>query len=262
MLVASATAGLKRTMLLTSLLALPTIAAAQAPCTQWDGGGIWHADQGSFNLRFNLQQTGTNLQGEGHVYADQGALVERGGVDGTINGNAIEITAYWRAATIGVYKGTIGPTGRIDGWTYDKSNPGSRARWFSNDRLKCLARADAAPPPEASATPGPPAKKGKVLGKKKSSSANVSACASGYVWRVARPEDLVCVTPAARRRVARENQAAAALVDRKGDYGKNSCIIGYVWRNAFEGDGVCVTPEARDMAAQENQLGPSRRVGG
>jgi hypothetical protein len=33
-------------------------------------------------------------------------------------------------------------------------------------------------------------------------------CASGYVWREARPTDHVCVTPASRDLVARENRAA------------------------------------------------------
>src|SRR5262249_11321211 len=35
-----------------------------------------------------------------------------------------------------------------------------------------------------------------------------TACKSGYVWRVARPTDLVCVTPKSRERVAEENRTA------------------------------------------------------
>ena len=35
-----------------------------------------------------------------------------------------------------------------------------------------------------------------------------NTCIAGYVWRVARPEDLVCVTPEERTRVAQDNDAA------------------------------------------------------
>lgn len=258
-----------RATLLASMLALPTIAAAQAPCTQWDVSGKWRAKQGSFVIDFELQQTGTNLQGVGEIYVD--SWHEDGGpVDGSLKGDSFELTGYWTGGSVGVYRGTIGATGRIEGWTHDKRDPGSSAAWYSDSRMNCLTREAAAP-----AAP-PPAKKVKVLGKKKigpkapdvlKAGDGISSvfdpspnCKSGYVWRVARPTDLVCVTPAARQRIAQENHAAASLVDRRGDYGKNSCIIGYVWRDAFEGDGVCVTPKARDLAAQENQLGPSRRA--
>jgi hypothetical protein len=255
------------TMLSTSL------AAAQVPCTQWDVSGKWQAKQGSFVIDFELHQAGTSLQGIGEIYVGS-RHADGGPVDGSLKGDTFELTGYWTGGSVGVYRGAIGATGRIEGWTHDKRNPGSSAPWYSVNRMNCLAREAAASPPQ----PAEPASKpGKVLGKKQKIDPNaaevlteqggISAaldpspnCASGYVWRVARPDDLVCVTPAARQRVAQENQAAASLVDRGGDYGKNSCIIGYVWRDAFEGDGVCVTPAARDLAAQENQQGPSRRA--
>jgi hypothetical protein len=86
-------------------------------------------------------------------------------------------------------------------------------------------------------------------------------CKSGFVWREARAEDLVCVTPAARGRIAQENAEAPSHVDPHGAYGANSCAAGYVWRGAFDGDAVCVTPDARDRVAEENRLGPSRVQG-
>jgi hypothetical protein len=84
-------------------------------------------------------------------------------------------------------------------------------------------------------------------------------CAVGFVWRVARPSDLVCVTPDSRARIAEENRTAAARVQPGGGaYGPNTCRSGYVWREAFSGDLVCVTPQIRALVAQENQLGASR----
>lgn len=79
-----------------------------------------------------------------------------------------------------------------------------------------------------------------------------NACAAGYVWRLARQTDLVCVTPAARERTAHENAADPLLHDAKGSYGPNSCAVGYVWREAYRDDVVCVTPDTRAVVRQEN----------
>lgn len=86
-------------------------------------------------------------------------------------------------------------------------------------------------------------------------------CKPGFVWRVANPSDLVCVTPESRQRVANENASAASRVDPRGAYGPASCVSGFVWREAFGGDTVCVTPEVRALVSEENRLAGSRRVG-
>ena len=86
--------------------------------------------------------------------------------------------------------------------------------------------------------------------------AAAATCKAGFVWRTARPEDLVCVPPSSRSRVGRENRLGPANVVP----GTNTCKTGFVWRNAFDGDGVCVTPQARETAAIENRLGPQRRA--
>jgi hypothetical protein len=91
--------------------------------------------------------------------------------------------------------------------------------------------------------------------------APIATCLPGYVWRVARPSDLVCVTLQSRARVAEENRTAAARVEpRGGAYGPNTCRVGFVWREAFPGDLVCVTPEVRALVAGENRVAPNRRV--
>ncbi|HKQ30419.1 MAG TPA: hypothetical protein VJS66_03950 [Burkholderiales bacterium] len=85
---------------------------------------------------------------------------------------------------------------------------------------------------------------------------SVKTCQQGFVWRLARPTDYVCVTPASRTRSANENAAANSLRDPKGAYGPNTCVNGYVWREAFAGDVVCVKPEIRTLVRQENLEGP------
>lgn len=84
-------------------------------------------------------------------------------------------------------------------------------------------------------------------------------CRQGYVWRVARAADLVCVTPDMRTQVATDNQhAAGRWVD--GAYGPHTCAVPYVWRNAFNGDDVCVTTDMRNRVAADNANATDRKV--
>src|SRR6516225_6440243 len=48
------------------------------------------------------------------------------------------------------------------------------------------------------------------------SPAAAQTCKSGFVWRVARPSDLVCVTPESRERVREENATASQRVQPGG----------------------------------------------
>jgi hypothetical protein len=92
-------------------------------------------------------------------------------------------------------------------------------------------------------------------------SAAVDSCKQGYVWREARKGDHVCVTPARRDAVARQNQSARERWV-QGAYGPQTCIPGYVWREAYPGDKVCVTPDFRTKTAEDNRLSAQRRAGG
>lgn len=83
-------------------------------------------------------------------------------------------------------------------------------------------------------------------------------CVAGYVWREARPGDLVCVTPAVRSATAADNGAAAARRAGGGPFGPDTCVSGYVWRDAFPGDHVCVTPATRTEAAADNAAATDR----
>ncbi|MFI6479974.1 hypothetical protein ACIBH1_18715 [Nonomuraea sp. NPDC050663] len=84
-------------------------------------------------------------------------------------------------------------------------------------------------------------------------------CRQGYVWRVARAADLVCVTPAMRDEVATDNHHAAGRWV-EGAYGPHTCAVPYVWRNAFAGDDVCVTTDMRNRVARDNAASSDRKV--
>ncbi|MBX3431292.1 MAG: hypothetical protein KF779_17025 [Hyphomonadaceae bacterium] len=86
-------------------------------------------------------------------------------------------------------------------------------------------------------------------------------CRTGFVWREARPGDVVCVTPESRTLVRHENASATARVSPGGAYGPHTCIAGFVWREAFDGDVVCVTPERRSQVREENATAVTRVAG-
>ncbi|WP_022979686.1 hypothetical protein [Ideonella sp. B508-1] len=85
-------------------------------------------------------------------------------------------------------------------------------------------------------------------------------CQNGYVFRDAFADDHVCVTPATRLQVARDNAAAASRVQPGGGaWGPDTCRQGWVWREAGPRDRVCVLPAERDRAARDNHLAYSRQ---
>jgi hypothetical protein len=84
-------------------------------------------------------------------------------------------------------------------------------------------------------------------------------CLQGFVWREARPADLVCVSPANRTQTAQDNSVKASRWT-SGPYGPHTCVNGYVWREAFVGDDVCVTPAVRAQAHDDNLKADARRV--
>jgi hypothetical protein len=109
----------------------------------------------------DLQQTDTGIQGSAHYTVDHDDGLFQGhnyygvggSVDGTLNGDSLDITIYWTNQTTGVYTGRINPQGRITGSTYDALHPQTMANWHSDRTLKCLSVAGAAPAPAAPAKP-------------------------------------------------------------------------------------------------------------
>ena len=117
--------------------------SAHAACASlWDVSGEWVFMQtNGFSANFNLQQNGTELHGTAsYTTSDcwETATCPRATIDGSIHGDDFEVTAYWSAQSIGVYKGKLGPQGRIQGDTFDRQHPESTAKWYSNRTAKCL----------------------------------------------------------------------------------------------------------------------------
>ena len=83
-------------------------------------------------------------------------------------------------------------------------------------------------------------------------------CDAGYVWREAFPGDYVCVTPAVRDRVMRDNDLATSRWA-PGSLYPGACSPGHVAREAYSGDTTCVTPAGRERARHENELADRRR---
>jgi hypothetical protein len=75
-----------------------------------------------------------------------------------------------------------------------------------------------------------------------------NTCKAGYVWREADGSDWVCVPPAHRSQVQRDN--ARAL--------RGRCSGGMVQRRAFPGDDVCVAAAAHTQAIKDNQEAANR----
>lgn len=90
--------------------------------------------------------------------------------------------------------------------------------------------------------------------------AQSSPCVTGYVPRLAAPNDMVCVTQAVASRTQQENANAAQNRDPNGAYGPSSCKQGFVWREAFNGDTVCVTPDIREQTWADNAAAQSRKA--
>lgn len=105
--------------------------------------------------------------------------------------------------------------------------------------------AQPSPSPTATATPTPtPTPTEKIK------------CQAGYVYRLVRPEDKVCVTPASAAQVIEDNAEVTQLKRKPnppgGPYGINTCLQGFVWRDAYNGDQICVTVETRTKTSKEN----------
>ena len=143
-------------LLFTSLFALPA-PLAEAQCKQWNVGHGWRFKQGTLPVDMNLQQkgtvvtgtasfTGTTIKASDNVmgsFGQEGLIY--GDVDGTVKGDSFAVKIYWNNDTIGVYEGTIRPSGKIEGKGWERRSPRTKVRWYSETRMVC---ADAAPTPK------------------------------------------------------------------------------------------------------------------
>jgi hypothetical protein len=81
--------------------------------------------------------------------------------------------------------------------------------------------------------------------------AQSDACSSGFVWRMATPNDHVCVFPTTKDLVATDNAEAAK---HRAPGNEDKCIEGYVRREANSEDHVCVIPQTRTETLRDNMM--------
>ncbi|HEX2996865.1 MAG TPA: SH3 domain-containing protein [Anaerolineales bacterium] len=86
-------------------------------------------------------------------------------------------------------------------------------------------------------------------------------CKDGYVLRLIRSSDKVCVSTASKAQADADN-AAANSRKLTSLYGADACATGYVWREAFSGDHVCVTSAVRSQTLSDNAAASSRWTAG
>src|SRR4051812_17468796 len=88
---------------------------ATAECTQWDVSGRWDIKQSNgFTVHLVLTQHGTRINGSGKT-----STAGLHGLHGNIIGDDFYLEITWGPDAQGVYRGKVGPSGRIDGTTYD-----------------------------------------------------------------------------------------------------------------------------------------------
>lgn len=104
-------------------------------------------------------------------------------------------------------------------------------------------------------------------------------CIPGYVWRVAKEDDLVCVTPEVRAQTREENRLHRDRVVplsvqemkiqsfciepgacRSASAEPRACLSGFVWREAVANDFTCVPPSSRAQAKEDNSQARRRRL--
>lgn len=132
--------------LFTSIFAL-SAPSVEAQCQQWNVGHKWAFKQGPTKMSLDLQQNGTVITGSAiyTVPGDSGGLLTMGkipqdvtgSVDGTVKGDSFAVKIYWDNNTIGVYNGTIRPSGKIEGTGYEQRSSSTKVNWYSATVMKC-----------------------------------------------------------------------------------------------------------------------------
>jgi len=115
---------------------------AEAACSgTWDLNGTFVATQSNgAKVTFKLKQDGTVLSGDASVpnpvVSSTSMPITARSVEGSVEGDAVDITVYWDGPSIGVYSGAVNKDGWLYGEGYDKLNPASRASWTSDRKMK------------------------------------------------------------------------------------------------------------------------------
>jgi hypothetical protein len=133
---------------LTFLALFMCTAQAQAACNQWIiPQKVWIKQSNQTIVYIETSPSQGGFSGKAHYDSDW--RVE-GVLEGTVDGSNVQFTIHWlddrniRDAA-GVYTGTIGPQGRLQGTSYDVAHPQTRANWWASEVMQCRQAGPAAP---------------------------------------------------------------------------------------------------------------------
>ena len=129
---------------------------ARGQCPQWDVSGKWQLEQSDgLTVTVDLRQSGKNVTGSAVCYTTKdptGVLAPfkgkdphtlNGPVTGNIAGDDFFAEIRWSVTSIGVYRGKVGPQGRIEGTVYDKGASPKKMTWVSPNLMKCQQKISA-----------------------------------------------------------------------------------------------------------------------
>ena len=133
--------------------------SARAACSQWDMPArmtIQQTNETSIGLELSPVEGGFAGKAVNIYYSERmdstGQVV--GSVEGQVGGSKVQFTVHWGQDiyrhvpnATGIYTGTVGPQGRMTGFTYDALNPDTKADWYGTEVLTCHAAAAPAPAP-------------------------------------------------------------------------------------------------------------------
>ena len=148
---------------LVSLSILVLIASpAEAQCPQgWDISGVWGLKQSNQaepnQMTLGVQRGGVIIQGTAS-YRKESTRV-KGVVTGNLTGDSVYMEINWSNGLTGVYSGTIGPRGKLQGTSYEKGSPSVKVSWNSTRPMICRQAPKPGmglPPPPAQQQPQKP----------------------------------------------------------------------------------------------------------
>jgi hypothetical protein len=91
--------------------------------------GDWNIIQSNgFTVQVHLRQDGELIFGSAGTGSTSAEVAE----DSRVVGDNFLLVLNWISGSVGEYHGIVGVNRRLTGVTFDRTNPGSQASWFSD----------------------------------------------------------------------------------------------------------------------------------
>jgi hypothetical protein len=101
---------------------------------EYDVTGQWVAHQSNgFDVTFTIRPTDGDFTVLDVEASYSGGFAQG---KGEVSGDSFWAEVDWEAGPVGRYEGAFGSDGRLRGDTFDRTNPSSRAEWFTDDSFR------------------------------------------------------------------------------------------------------------------------------